>query len=435
MGTIRGRLASAVVLCCVFAAYLVVSAPLASADDKSLKPHDNIVIKSDDQFDAAHGVVAGSGTPEDPFVISGWKVHHIHIADTSAALVIEDNEIPGQLILNWNGPNVRVVRNTVGDLRVNQNVKRTGAATSGLIAWNEFDTVGQLRHFDGVFERNVVKPPQDLLFDPIFGAREAVQFDGFNGAIFRNNTLYGPLDVKLHGHHHGSSFGETSHHHSSGAHAMDAAGTDHTKRYHEVFVENNTIHAPGLYALRWTDTAHRGDDRTATSEQNEELNKPHQHWTRVHLTGNRLIGSGLYVDVFNADDENHLTTGHGFVEVADNIITLDRADTEAFDPRYGIQVWNAKDLDLRITNNKIVSQIEENAATELWQRTVGIFLEDMTLADAYVTRNEVTNTYYGVRASYLAETVDWWVTRLATEGVVEDVYYDQSVSNPPRREP
>ena len=434
MGTIRGRLVSAAALCCVLAAYLLVVAPEAAAEDDALKPHDNIVIRSDDDFHAANGVVAGSGTPKDPFVISGWKVHHISIADTAAAFVIENNEIPGRLTLNWNGPNVRVVHNVIGDMRVNQNVKRTGAATGGLIAWNKFETVGQLRHFDGVFERNIVRPPPDLLLDPIFGSVEAVQFDGFNGAIFRNNTLYGALDVKLHGHHHGSSFGESSHHHASGHHAMDAPGTDHTKRYHEVFVQNNTIRTSGLYALRWTDTAHRGDDRTAASEQNEELNQPHQHWTRVHLTGNRLIGSGLYVDVFNADDQNHTGTERGLMEIANNVITLDRGTAEAFEPRHGIQVWNAKDLDLRITDNEIVSQIEENVATKMWQRTTGIFLQDMAIADAYMAGNHVTNTFYGVRASYFESSVNWWVTDLATDGVTEDVYYDQTVSNPPKRE-
>ena len=432
--TIRGRLVGAAALCCVIATYLVVSAAPAAAEDESLKPHDNITIRSDEQFDAAHGVVAGSGTPKDPYVISGWKVHHIHIADTAAAVVIENNDIPGQLILNWNGPYIRVADNKIGDLRVNQNVKRTGAATGGLIADNSFGRVGQLRHFDGVFEHNIVKPPRGL-FDPIFGPVDAVNFDGFNGAVFRENTLYGPLKVKLHGHHHGSDFGESSHQHSHGAHSMDAPETDHTKRYHEVFVQNNTIHSSGPYALRWTDSAHRGDDRTAASEENEALNKPHQHWTKVRLTGNRLVGSGLYVDIFNADDQNHTATGHGSVEILDNIITLQRADTEAFDSRHGIQVWNAKDLDLRIARNQIVSEIEENAATELWQRTTGILLEDLDVANAYIAKNQVTNSYYGVRASYFTETVNWWVTGLATDQVTEDVYYDQSVSNPPRREP
>lgn len=432
MKNVRRRLVGAGALCCVIAAYLVVAAPAAVAEE--LESRDDIVIASDADFDAAHGVVGGSGTARDPYVISGWKVRRVRLADTAAAVVIRDNDITSQLVLNWNGPNVRVVDNRIRDLRVNQNVKRTGAATGGLIARNTIGIVGQLRHFDGVFENNVVKPAPGL-FDPVFGPVEAVQFDGFNGAIFRDNTLYGALDVKLHGHHHGSDYGESSHHHSHGAHETDAPAMDHTKRYHEVFVEDNTIYASGPYALRWTDTAHRGDDRTAASEQNEALNKPHMHWTKVHLTGNRLVGSGLYVDIFNADDRNHTGTGRGSVEIMNNVITLERGMAEAFESRHGIEVWNAKDLDLRIARNRIVSEIEENAASDMWQRTTGILMQDLDVADAHITGNEIASTYYGVRASYFSESVNWWVTKLATDGVREDVYYDESVSNPPRREP
>ena len=433
MTVTRGRLLSVAALCFLIATYLVGIAPRAAAEEE-LKERGDVIITSDQHFDAEHGVVSGSGTPSDPYVISGWQVRRMHLADTGKAVVIRDNAITSQLILNWNGPNVKVVDNRIGDLRVNQNVKRTGAATSGLIAHNSIGVVGQLRHFDGVFEHNIVKPRPGL-FDPVFGEREAVQFDGFNGAIFRDNTLYGSLDVKLHGHHHGSGYGDSSHHHAHGEHAMDAPDTDHTKRYHEVFVQDNTIYSNGIYALRWTDTNHRGDDRTAPSEQNEALNNPHKHWTRVHLTGNRLIGSGLYLDIFNADDRNHTGTERGFVEIAGNTITLQRPDSDLLQTRYGIEVWNVRDLELRIKGNRIVSEIEENAATETWQRTTGVFLQEVDDADVYVTNNEVSNTWYGVRASYFSESVNWWVSQLQTQGVKEAVYYDQTVSNPPNGGP
>lgn len=429
----RGRLLSVAAVCCLIATYLLGMAPRASADE-GLKKRNDIIITSDEHFNEEHGVVSGSGTPSDPYVIEGWAVRRMTLADTGKAVVIRNNEITSQLVLNWNGPDVKVVDNRIGDLRVNQNVKRTGAATGGLIAHNSIGVVGQLRHFDGVFEHNVVKPGRGL-FDPVFGEREAVQFDGFNGAIFRNNTLYGSLDVKLHGHHHGSDYGDTSHHHSHSEHAMDAPETDHAKRFHEVFVKNNMIYSTGYYALRWTDTNHRGDDRTAASEQNEALNKPHKHWTRVHLTGNRLIGSGLYLDIFNADDQNHMGTERGFVEIAGNVITLQRPDTDLLQTRYGIEVWNVKDLELRIANNRVVSEIQENAVSEMWQRTAGILLQDVDEADVFVTENQVSNTWYGVRASYLSESVEWWVRGLKTDGVEEPVYYDRSVSNPPRRDP
>ena len=427
----RRRVVSASILCCLVAAYVAVIAPAAAAEEE-LKDHGNITITSDEHFDAAHGVVSGSGTPRDPFVISGWRISRLNLADTSKAVLIQGNEITSQLVLNWNGPNVTVVDNKIGDLRVNQNVKRTGAATGGLIANNRFRIVGQLRHFDGIFEHNVVNPGEDM-FDPIFGPIEAVQFDGFNGAIFRENTLYGPLDVKLHGHHHGSDYGDSSHHHSHGAHSTDMPETDHSKRYHEVFVYDNTIHSTGPYALRYTDTNHAGDDRTAPSEQNEALNKPHRHWTRVHLTGNRLIGSGLYVDIFNADDRNHTGTERGFVHIGDNVITLEQPDTDLLDARYGIQVWDARDLELQITGNKIVSEIEDDVTTPSWQRTAGIYLQELDDSDVFVSDNDVSNTWFGVRATSFSESVEWWVTGLQTNNVEEAVYYDQSVSNKPRR--
>ena len=202
-------------------------------------------------------------------------------------------------------------------------------ATGGRIANNTFGIVGQLRHFDGVFEDNLVKGDTSL-FGEVF-SNQAVQFDGFHGSRFRNNTIYGFVDVKLHGHHHGSGFQEGSHYHGAeaekeeaDAHAMHGPDVDHTKRYHEVFITNNKIFADGMYALRYTDQAHAGDDRTAPSETNPDLNKSHTHFTRVHLVGNKLTGAGLMVDIFNADDERHIGTQTGLVDIRDNVITLER---------------------------------------------------------------------------------------------------------------
>ena len=101
--------------------------------------------------------------------------------------------------------------------------------------------------------------------------------------------------------------------------------------------------------------------------------------------------------------------------------------------RYGIQVWDATDVNLRIVGNKIDSEVKPNAATDMWKRTSGIFLEEMDLSNVYVTGNRVANTYYGVNARYFTPTVKWWVKNLNTKNVDEAVHYDESVSNPPRR--
>jgi parallel beta-helix repeat protein len=55
--------------------------------------HKPIVITSDDEFTEENGVVGGSGLPEDPYIISGWKITSadgvcIAITDTSATFVV-----------------------------------------------------------------------------------------------------------------------------------------------------------------------------------------------------------------------------------------------------------------------------------------------------------------------------------------------------------
>ncbi len=64
-------------------------------------PHDPIVIGSIDEFTPENGVIGGKGTPEDPFVISGWEIDAgsgsgITIRDVSANVVIRDCRITGR---------------------------------------------------------------------------------------------------------------------------------------------------------------------------------------------------------------------------------------------------------------------------------------------------------------------------------------------------
>ena len=76
------------------------------------------------------------------------------------AIRIVDNSITGTLRLNWVGPNIEVRGNDVGDLRVNENNARWGDPTAGTFVHNTFRSVGQLRHFDGMFMYNTVGAPQ-----------------------------------------------------------------------------------------------------------------------------------------------------------------------------------------------------------------------------------------------------------------------------------
>jgi hypothetical protein len=344
-----------------------------------------------------------------------------------------------------------VKNNQVGDLRVNENVERTGGPTTGKIINNEFDVVGQLRHFDGEFAHNTVganPDPMDpnQLEIPFFSDTRAVNFDGFNGAHFFDNTIYGYVEVRLHGHHHSSAYGEDSHYHGSdhdhsdhSEHSMDDPDVDHTNRFHEVWVHDNTIYAAGPYALIYTDTNHAGNDRTANSEDNKELNKPHTHHTRVHFLNNKLVGAGLYVDIFNADDENHTGTNRGLMEIAGNDITVKEAsDGLPFEGTYdGITVWNAKDINLQIMDNAVRFEPSDSAldaGEEFDSQTSGISLQTLRKGDVSIVGNFVKNFFYGVRASDMSQDVIWRVFDLETVGVSDQIAWDQSVKNEPKKD-
>ena len=435
-GVVRGS--RILVTVAVVAAIAGLLAPPVSASGERTERND-IFITGDSELNPANGVRSGSGTARDPYVISGWDVGNISIRDTDAHLLIKDNTITGQLILNWNGDGVNVVNNTVGDLRVNQNVKRTGYPTSGRITNNTFGIVGQLRHFDGVFENNTVTGRASAL-DSVFVNR-SVLFDGFHGSKFRNNTINGFVEVKLHGHHHGSGFEEDSHYHGPAreGHAGHADEEDHSTRYHEVHVTNNRITAAGEYALLWNDRAHVVNDRTNASETNPDLNKEHVHYTRIHLTGNKLIGAGLMVDVFNADDERHLSTKTGLVEIRNNDISLQRETTDnlMWARKDGITINSAVDAVVKVSGNVVRGEPFEqrDPLDEEFTTDSGILLNDVDKARVYLRGNAVMNLLYGIRASQMTKSVKWWVDRLSTKAVEQDVYWDNTVKNQPRRRP
>jgi PKD repeat protein len=64
-----------------------------------LQDHAPIRIDSDGDFDAAHGVRAGSGTANDPYLISNWRIRsdivHIRIANTTSWFVVRNNDLEG----------------------------------------------------------------------------------------------------------------------------------------------------------------------------------------------------------------------------------------------------------------------------------------------------------------------------------------------------
>ncbi|MFN2526916.1 MAG: hypothetical protein ABR505_11745 [Actinomycetota bacterium] len=436
------RSVSLAAIVALIAALILLPASPAGAQERERRP--DINIKTDFDFNADHGVRSGTGTVDDPFVISGWDVNNLRISDTNSYVVITNNTVRSQMVLNWIGDRVHVFGNDVNDLRVNQNVRRTGDSTSGMIHENSFGVVGQLRHWDGIFENNTVGRENNNPMNAVFRFR-AVNFDGFNGARFRNNTIYGYMDARLHGHHHSSEFGGASHYHGEpGAHHSEGESpehhsdmVDHSQRYHEVWITGNTIHAAGSYGLAYLDTGHSGNDRTnGGSERDEALNGAHVHYTRVHIEDNKLLGAGISINTFNADDPNHTGTTPGLVEIERNDITLSDTDYFPWSSPHGISASTAKDLTLRVIDNQIGFAERDFDPLGLQQgqdRGAGINLSGFDVGTIYLYDNSVSDRYYGVRAARFSETVQWYIDSLETSGVEETVYWDSSVHNPPEQ--
>lgn len=418
----------------LLAAAVVPVVPASAAATEGKQPHGSIYIDEAADFNPANGVRSGSGTAQDPFVISDWTVNTVSIRDTDAYVSIHDNEIQ-RLVLDWVGDRVDVQNNDISDLRVNQNVRRTGEATNGVIANNTFDVVGQLRHFDGDFSYNVVGDPQTLLEWPWY---RAVNFDGFNGARFHHNTIYGYMDARLHGHHHGSGWRQASHYHGGTEHSGGAV-VDHSKRYHEVFITDNKIYSTDGYALRYTDSGHSINDRTAASETDPSLKGPHVHYTRIRILANELVGSGLKIDIFNADDEYHAGTARGLLAIRDNRVVIERDPTALFRSYDGIDIARAKDVTMQITGNSVRGLERSSEDVTGLQRRMelgdGIVLRDVDLARIFLADNEVGHARYGIRASRFTETVVWSIDGLQTTDVEMPVYYDSTVKNRPGQNP
>lgn len=265
----------------------------------------------------------------------------------------------GQLILDWNGQCVHAYNNVAADLRVNQNNDRTGFATGGIVEDNRFFTIGQIRHYDGIFRENevgnraflhsLVKPG----VTPAPGSVRSVNNDGANQGWYFGNVFYGQIDLDYHGHHHSAGFfAPTSHYHGSTRDVayMQSGGTctasysqvdmakangpwvdhptdndvevrgetvlaqgdpalpclphfDHAKRWSSVFFNDNVIIDPNGVGLRFEDRDHRADDEQANSENMRELKRPHFHQKWVQMERNAIVGK-VFVDVLNAAGTN-----------------------------------------------------------------------------------------------------------------------------------
>jgi parallel beta-helix repeat protein len=75
--------------------YVIIGMTTTPLDTAAAIARNQILIEGDSDFTSANGVVSGSGTPDDPFVISGWEIDPeggfgISIMDTRAHFVITE---------------------------------------------------------------------------------------------------------------------------------------------------------------------------------------------------------------------------------------------------------------------------------------------------------------------------------------------------------
>jgi hypothetical protein len=440
-----------------------------SADDaRRLEEVSSLRVIEDKGFNPKNGVRAGEGTLADPYVISGYYVTgDLYLGDTDDCFVVTGNYIAQQLTLNWNGACVWVHHNYIGDLRVNENVQREGDDTGGLIELNQIGYVGQIRHYDGEFRDNVVGPrpqgtspfadPENAL--PFAQDTRVLNIDGFNEGWFHHNTIHGSTDLKLHGHHHGTGFLAThSHYHGDDEHKMKAMPHDHTNRWESAVFESNKIVDTDGYGLRYTDEAHAGDDRTATSESTEELDDDHQHHTDVRILGNELEGAGIWVDIFNADDTNHDLFNPGWIAIEGNTIALQQRQSDGlmgtqffgnpYEANTGIKVWQAKEMWMSIKDNSVTFAKAGQSASPTaavdgalrplapWlypdETPIGISLDGVRHGQLVVSGNKAAGVEYGLKATSMDEDTEWFVAGNDFGTVAHDVYYDDSVSEKPK---
>jgi hypothetical protein len=442
--------------------------PTSTAGMKRLS---SLFIQGDGQL-KGDAISGGSGTLSDPYVIRG--IHftgELNLRDTDACIRILENWIAGQLTLNWNGQCVWVHHNVIGDLRVNENVKRTGYATGGLMEQNKIGFIGQLRHYDGEFRHNVVGPRPPSMYDAVLETvpydflvdTRVANVDGFNQGLIRHNTFHGTVDLDFHGHHHGTGFfAPHSHYHGTETGRQNEHRHDHTQRWTSVAFTDNVILDPDGYGLRYEDQAHAGDDRRATSEGMDVLNDPHVHYTDIVLARNTVVGGKIWVDVFNADDINHKQRNPGTLTVADNVVELHERPPNRtacgilgfgpnFDPWSAIHVAMAKQVETRITGNQVtfvrqpeppLTSVEglkaeaEEAAREcgLWPddtRVSAIRLDQVRDARVVITGNQAQDVAIGVRATRMDDATTWRVVGNDFGKAAEPILYDKTVANPP----
>ncbi len=422
------------------------------------------LVEGDEGLDdlRAEGYFTGAGTREDPYVLEKFYVDgDLAIVSTHRALILRDGYVKGQLRLNYVGDELYVHHVYASDLRINENIERSGTNTGGLFHDNQFAFVGQIRHFIGEFRDNEIGPKPEGAIQSFLGdtgpttlANEVVfNFDGFHGADVHHNRFVGFVDIKLHGHNHGDCFTCPVHDHTDAAEfpddesdhdtlthddVADALGfrSRHSVRYASLLFRDNEIRVEEGLALRYNDRAHAGDDRTANSEPNEHLNDNHVHFQDVTIRGNHLVGGGLAVETFNAEDENHPTQNRGLLRVLENDVVLRYEDDALLGAHHAldaVRLSRADGLELRVRDNHIAFERKGDAPLLGGQGQVplltGFRLDGIDASNLTLAGNMVEAGEYGVFAARMTDDVHWWLQ--SNEFRTTHAWRGQDVGNPP----
>lgn len=404
--------------------------------------YSRFIARGDEGIDElrAEGHMSGAGTKEDPYVLERFYVDgDLTIQSTHRALILREGYVEGQLSLNYVGAAVYVHHVYADDLRVNENVERSGENTGGLWHDNHFGFVGQIRHFIGEFRDNVVGPRPDGVVTSYVGDTGVLQvpegvvfnFDGFHGADVHHNVFHGKVDIKLHGHNHGDCFtcpihnhadesefpdNQTGEEHLHGDELAEGLGfrSRHSVRYASLMFRDNEIHVNGDgWAIRYNDRNHAGDDQTANSEPNEYLEDNHVHFQDVTIQRNQWLGGGLLIEIFNADDERHPAQNRGILRVWDNLasVTFDDGASRVV----GIDVVRADGVALDARENRI--RFHDAEAGQPGQTLLGVLTKEPVLvgfeldrfdaSNVTIQANVVESGTYGVYAKALADDVAW----------------------------
>lgn len=173
----------------------------ATACFEPVTPRGRISINGDGQFTSSRGVVGGTGSTIDPFVIAGWDIvcgnpanaPGIEIRNASAAFIIRDVRVRScqdgiVLASNWGGVVVR--SRLTGDQR---GIVLIDNAGGNYLEGNQFDTIA------GTAISVLGGGGNRFLRNTITGASVGIDLENSGGTFYRNNFIGNSIQAIDHG--------------------------------------------------------------------------------------------------------------------------------------------------------------------------------------------------------------------------------------------